>query len=196
MIAKDRLKELDDGRFNYEFKRTWKSGAKGIYFEGPDFQERLAALIPPPLEHQLRSHGVYAPNSRFQAVVKRITAQSESALHRSARERCRTYWVLWAALLKRTFKAALWSIDVWTVAISRLGDFNNPLLLCLGDSNNPLVPCLTSPSCKVEQGSANRQVCLPRTVIFRLLQNHLCWMFRSWTISEGTLKIEVWASLM
>ena len=107
MIAKDRLVELYDGRFYYGFKRTWKSGAKGIYFEGPDFLERLVALIPPPRKHQTRYHVVYAPNSRFQAVVKRMTAQSERALHTLARERRHTYWVLWAELLKRTFKAVV-----------------------------------------------------------------------------------------
>ena len=34
-----------------------------------------------------------------------MTAQSERALHTLARERRHTYWVLWAELLKRTFKA-------------------------------------------------------------------------------------------
>ena len=41
--AKDRLRELDDGRFYYAFKRTWKNGAKGIYFEGPDFLGRSSS---------------------------------------------------------------------------------------------------------------------------------------------------------
>ena len=81
VIAKDRLQEFDDGRFCYAFKQTWKSGVEGIYFEGLDFLERLAALIPSPRKHQTRYHGVYAPHSGFQAVVKRMTAQSERALH-------------------------------------------------------------------------------------------------------------------
>jgi hypothetical protein len=103
VIAQDRLAELEDGRFYYEFKRVWKNGTRGIFFEGPDLLERLAALIPPPRRHQVRYHGVYAPNSRFQAVVKRMTLAGEEALRRQQRVRRRVYWVLWAELLKRTF---------------------------------------------------------------------------------------------
>jgi hypothetical protein len=44
VIAQDRLQELADGRYYYRFKRQWKNGARGIYFEGPDLLERLAAL--------------------------------------------------------------------------------------------------------------------------------------------------------
>ena len=103
-IAQDRLQELSDGRFYYQFKRVWKNGTKGIFFEGADLLERLASLIPPPRKHQLRYHGVYAPNSRFQAVVKRMTAEGERALRDAARRRRHTYWVLWSELLKRTFQ--------------------------------------------------------------------------------------------
>ncbi len=126
MIAKDRLVELYDGRFYYGFKRTWKSGAKGIYFEGPDFLERLVALIPPPRKHQARYHVVYAPNSRFQAVVKRMTAQSERALHTLARERRRTYWVLWAELLKRTFKADVERCPICASTMQRISLIHTP----------------------------------------------------------------------
>jgi len=52
VIAQDRLAELEDGRFYYEFKRVWKNGTRGIFFEGPDPLERLAALIPPPRRHR------------------------------------------------------------------------------------------------------------------------------------------------
>jgi hypothetical protein len=104
VISKDRLRELEDGRFYYAFKREWKNGTRGIYFEGPDFLERLAALVPPPRKHQTRYHGVYAPNSRFQNAVKRLTTLSERGFREEARERQHVYWVLWAELLKRTFR--------------------------------------------------------------------------------------------
>ena len=101
--AKERLQELEDGRFHYVFKRKWKNGTRGIYFEGPDFLERLAALIPPPRKHQTRYHGIYAPSSRFQDVVKRLTALSERGFQLEKRNRRYVYWFLWAQLLKRTF---------------------------------------------------------------------------------------------
>lgn len=104
VIAQNRLDELEGGRLYYKFKRTWKSGARGIFFEGPELLERLAALIPPPRKHQLRYHGVYAPSSRFQVAVKRMTAEGERSLYAQERERRHVYWVLWAELLKRAFR--------------------------------------------------------------------------------------------
>ena len=126
VIAKDRLNELDDGRFYYAFKRTWKNGAKGIYFEGPDFLERLAALIPPPRKHQTRYHGIYAPNSRFQGVVKRLTAEGERAFQDQARELRYTYWVLWAELLKRTFKEDVERCPVCASTMQRIALIHTP----------------------------------------------------------------------
>ncbi len=103
VIAQDRLIELEDGRFYYRFKRVWKSGAKGIFFEGPDLLERLAALIPPPRKHQIRYHGVYAPNSRLHKAVRRLTAEGEQKRNVVQRRLRHTYWVLWASLLKHCF---------------------------------------------------------------------------------------------
>ena len=54
--------------------------------------------IPPPRRHQVRYHGVYAPNSRFQVVVKRMTLAGEEALRRQQSARRRVAWVLWGEL--------------------------------------------------------------------------------------------------
>jgi hypothetical protein len=67
VIAQDRLAELEDGRFYYEFKRVWKNGTRGIYFEGPDLLERLAALIPPP--DSVTRSGVKATSQRRVALA-------------------------------------------------------------------------------------------------------------------------------
>ena len=126
VIAQDRLAELEDGRFYYEFKRVWKNGTKGIFFEGPDLLERLAALIPPPRRHQVRYHGVYAPNSRFQAVVKRMTFAGEEALRRQQRARRRVYWVLWAELLKRTFAVDVTCCPICSGSMQRISLIYSP----------------------------------------------------------------------
>ena len=126
VIAKDRLKELDDGRYYYAFKRTWKNGTKGIYFEGPDFLERLAALIPPPRKHQTRYHGVYAPNSRFQCAVKRMTAKDERLFKDETRARRHTYWVLWSELLKRTFREDVERCPVCASTLQRIANIFIP----------------------------------------------------------------------
>ena len=126
VIAKDRLRELEDGRFHYAFKREWKNGTRGIYFEGPDCLERLAALIPPPRKHQTRYHGIYAPNSRFQSAVKRLTALSERGFHEEARERRYVYWVLWAELLKRTFSFEVERCPECSGSMQRIAFIHSP----------------------------------------------------------------------
>ena len=69
---------------------------------------------------------MYAPNSRFQAVVKRMTAQSERTLHRLARERRHSYWVLWAELLKRTFKADVERCPICASTMQRISLIHTP----------------------------------------------------------------------
>ena len=104
MIAQDRLQELNDGRYYYGFKRTWKNGTKGIYFDGPDLLERLAALVPPPRKHQLRYHGVFAPRSKLFQAVRQMTVKSEECFAEQKKRRRNRYWILWAELLKRSFQ--------------------------------------------------------------------------------------------
>ena len=126
VIAKDRLKKLEDGRFYYAFKRQWKSGARGIFFEGPDLLERLVALIPPPRKHQTRYHGVYAPHSRFQRAIKHMTTRFEQALSHQARQRRHVYWVLWAELLKRTFREDVERCPHCTSTLQRISLITTP----------------------------------------------------------------------
>ena len=71
-------------------------------------------------------HGVYAPNSRFQGVVKRLTAEGERAFQDEARERRYTYWVMWAELLKRTFKEDVERCPVCASTMQRIAFIHTP----------------------------------------------------------------------
>ena len=103
-LAADRLKSLDDGRFYYAFKRVWKNGAKGIYFDGPDLIERLSALIPPPRKNTIRYHGAFAPRSKLNQALKVWVQAQRKDRRKALSHKQRVYWLLLSELLKRTFK--------------------------------------------------------------------------------------------
>jgi hypothetical protein len=67
-----------------------------------EFMQRLAALVPRPRLHQIRFHGVLAPNATLRAAVIPQAAQKDRA---SAHEHTHGQVVpmRWARLLKRVF---------------------------------------------------------------------------------------------
>ena len=68
-FAAERLEQGPDGRVFLRLKRQWRDGTQGVFFEPLDFLGKLAALVPPTRMHQLRFHGVYAPNARLRSLV-------------------------------------------------------------------------------------------------------------------------------
>ncbi len=111
-IAADRLSLADDGRVCYRFRRPAPSGVTEWQGSPVDFLARLATLIPPPRQHSVRYHGVFAPNAKLRsAVVPRAPAESASEpgpSHAAAIPDPVPATILarrldWAALLARVF---------------------------------------------------------------------------------------------
>jgi len=89
-LAASRLKRLPSGRIRYKLRKPWHDGSTHIEFEPLMLMRRLALLIPPPRQHQLRYHGLFAPNAKHR---KKLAALLPSPQR----------WQ-WAALLRRVFK--------------------------------------------------------------------------------------------
>jgi hypothetical protein len=79
------------------------------------FSRRLVAIVPPPRQHQVRFHGVFAPHAKHRGAVKQLVPVPEQAARpvgtrqpsspvREEQPRHRTYRLLWAELLRRTFQ--------------------------------------------------------------------------------------------
>ena len=107
-IARQRLTLTPDGRLYYAFRRPWSNGTEGIYFEGTEFIERLAALIPPPYKNIVRYHGVFAPRSKLRSVIVGPERQARLDSEREQRAAGRSLptsmrWILWAELMLRVF---------------------------------------------------------------------------------------------
>ena len=107
-IAMDRLSRRPDGLLVYKLKTPYKDGTEYLLFSPEELLEKLAALVPIPRVHLIRSHGVLAPHSKIRSKVvpKREPEESTPEAHSSHAGR-----MSWAQLLKRVFK-----IDVETCA--------------------------------------------------------------------------------
>ncbi len=68
-VSTKRLSLTRNGRIRYELKTPWRNGTTHVIFEPLDFVARLVALIPKPRVNLTRFHGVFAPNSKYRALV-------------------------------------------------------------------------------------------------------------------------------
>jgi hypothetical protein len=68
-VSTKRLSMTCNGRVRYELKTPWRNGTTHVIFEPLDFISRLVSPIPKPRVNLTRFHGVFAPNSKYRALV-------------------------------------------------------------------------------------------------------------------------------
>ncbi len=68
-ISEKRLSLTSQGKVRYELKTPYRDGITHVIFEPIDFIAKLAALIPKSRVNLTRFHGVFAPNSKYRALV-------------------------------------------------------------------------------------------------------------------------------
>jgi hypothetical protein len=84
-LAQDRLALDDTGRVTYRFRRKSPSGKLSLSIDPVDFLARLATLIPPPRQNQVRYFGVFAAHHKWRGLlVSPIAAESETTAGRCA----------------------------------------------------------------------------------------------------------------
>ena len=68
-VSTKRLSLTQHGKLRYELKTPYNHGNTHVIFEPLDFITRLAALVPKPRVNLTRLHSVFAPNSKYPALV-------------------------------------------------------------------------------------------------------------------------------
>jgi len=68
-VSEKRLSLTAQGKVRYHLKTPYKDGTTHVIFEPLDFIARMAALMPKPRMNLTRFHGVFAPNSKYRALV-------------------------------------------------------------------------------------------------------------------------------
>jgi len=107
-VSTKRLSLTRNGQVRYELKTPWRNGTTHVIFEPLDFISRLVALVPKPRVNLTRFHGVFAPNSKYRALVtpakrgkERKVKSSNGALDQTSAEKHIS--MTWATRLKRVF---------------------------------------------------------------------------------------------
>ena len=62
-FAHDRVEQLPNGNVSYRLPKPFYTGQTHVVLPPVEFLRRLAALIPPPRFHNIRYHGLFAPNA-------------------------------------------------------------------------------------------------------------------------------------
>jgi hypothetical protein len=106
-----RVERQPDGSVVLTLKRPWANGTTSLRFAPAELVARLIALIPPFREHQVRYHGVFAPNASWRKeIVPRPATEAEPDQRLSkAPPRVRISGPSWSDLLKRCFDVDGWA---------------------------------------------------------------------------------------
>jgi hypothetical protein len=105
-LSTKRLSLTRNGQVRYALKTPWRNGTTHVIFEPLDFISRLVSLVPKPRVNLTRFHGVFAPNSKYRALItpakrgkgktsRSLDGDTTPAEHRAA--------MTWAQRLKRVF---------------------------------------------------------------------------------------------
>jgi hypothetical protein len=68
-LSSESLEELPNGDLTFKLKTPWDDGTTHLVFTPTELIEKLAAIIPPQRFHQLRYHGLLAPNAKLRSKV-------------------------------------------------------------------------------------------------------------------------------
>ena len=102
-FAEEQL-QIEDDRIRFELRRPGKNGQRTIEMTPVQFLRKLAWLVPPPRQNQIRFHGVFAGNAKWR---KEIVPGSQVRLVQNPTSDELAHTVtkkfFWAALLKRTY---------------------------------------------------------------------------------------------
>ena len=104
-LALERLSRTGQGRLAYEMRHPWRDGTTHVVFDGAELLARLAALIPPPRQHQVRYHGILAPAAawRDRVVPGRPARAGDAEVSAERGPTNRRGRRRWAELLRRIF---------------------------------------------------------------------------------------------
>jgi hypothetical protein len=142
-IANSRLSLDPGGRVLLSLKRPLRDGRTELAFPPVEFLGRLATLIPPPIAHLTRYHGVFAPNHNLRAAIIPAATVDETG-----RKPCHRFD--WAALMKRVFAVDVLVCDACggtmrILAVLPEGDATRTILGHLGLPIRPPQPRAHAP---------------------------------------------------
>lgn len=143
-LPNKRLSLSENGDILLELKRPWANGATHVRFTGPEFIERLVALVPPPRVNLVRHFGVFGPNARLRVPVV-VLAQTHSGVNAGTcgHKKKTGRYVDWAQLMTRVFEIDLTlcprcgTKGIQVIACITQADVIRDILTCIGEPTAP-----------------------------------------------------------
>ena len=99
-VSLERLTQDANGDLVYTFTHPWSDGTTGIRLSPMELLEKLAALVPLPRVHLVRSGGCLAPHSSLRGAI--IPTPRQQGMEDEETDTASPRWS-WARLLKRVF---------------------------------------------------------------------------------------------
>ena len=159
-VSTKRLSMTRNGRVRYELKTPWRNGTTHVIFEPLDFISRLVSLVPKPRVNLTRFHGVFAPNSKYRALVtpakrgKRKKLLSADEPDQTPAEKRAS--MTWAKRLKRVFNINVETCDKCGADVRIIASIEDPAVIqkilahldnTVSSATTALLPdCRASPS--------------------------------------------------
>jgi hypothetical protein len=104
-LADERISIISEKEIQLRLKTPWKDGTHSLVLSPSELIEKRVALVPHARFHLTRYYGVLAPGSKDRAKLPDLPSLSETIEEESGKKNSkRRNRILWAALLKRTYK--------------------------------------------------------------------------------------------
>ena len=104
-LADERISIISEKEIQLRLKTPWKDGTHSLVLSPSELIEKLVALVPHARFHLTRYYGVLAPGSKDRDKLPDLPSLSETIEEESGKKNSkRRNRILWAALLKRTYK--------------------------------------------------------------------------------------------
>ena len=131
-VSEKRLSLTPGGNIRYQLKTPYRNGTTHVIFEPLDFMAKLAALVPRPRVNLTRYHGVFAPNSKYRALVTpakrgrghkiRVAGETPTPAERRAS-------MTWAQRLKRVFNIDIETCSACGGAMKVIACIEDPIVI-------------------------------------------------------------------
>ncbi len=164
-VSTKRLSLTRNGQVRYELKTPYSDGTTHVIFEPLDFISRLAALVPKPRVNLTRFHGVFAPNSKYRALVtpaKRGKGKKAKAAQQQQDQTPdeRRASMTWAQRLKRVFNIDIETCSECGGAVKIIACIEDPVVIA------KILTHLDEKAASAEKGLLPESRAPPKTDLF------------------------------
>ncbi|MFT5115346.1 MAG: hypothetical protein ACI8P9_004694 [Parasphingorhabdus sp.] len=134
-MADKRLSLTPGGHIRYQLKTPYRNDTTYVIFGPLDFMAKLVLLVPIPRVNLTRYHGVFAPNSKYRALVTPVKRGKVNGPQKSGKSNNspiapeRRAGLSWAQRLKRVFNIDIESCSTCCGTMKVIASIEDPVVI-------------------------------------------------------------------